>query len=62
MKTIERTPLQRERDRMFAEHELEQMRYMAALPFSDKLTWLEEAHHLVLQMQKSREDAKNAAT
>ena len=36
-------------------HRQQQMERMAKLPLAEKLAWLEEAHRLVLQLQKSRE-------
>lgn len=35
-------------------HEEAQKRRMANLPFAVKLAWLEEAHELVMYLQKSR--------
>ena len=35
-------------------HSIAQLRRLAALPFSEKLKWLEEAHHLVLRMEAER--------
>jgi hypothetical protein len=32
-------------------HSTAQLRRLAALPFSEKLKWLEEAHRLVLRME-----------
>ena len=37
-------------------HELAQMRRLARLPLSEKLAWLEEAHRLVEQMRRQRQD------
>lgn len=37
-------------------HERAQLRRQAKLPFADKLQWLEDAHHMVLALQKSREN------
>lgn len=50
------------RAKAFEKHRREQMRRMAALPLWEKIAWLEEAHHLVLQIQKSREKAEEPAT
>ncbi len=49
------------RDQAFEKHRREQMRRMAALPLWEKIAWLEEAHHLVLQIQKSRENNEKSA-
>ena len=40
-------------------HEQAQLRRQAKLPFADKLQWLEEAHHMVLALQKSRAAQRN---
>ena len=42
-------------DRGWEEHKLRQMERMARLPFAKKLQWLEEAHFLVISLNKSRE-------
>ena len=39
----------------FEGHEADQQARLAELPLSEKLAWLEEAHRLVLQLQKSAE-------
>jgi hypothetical protein len=36
------------------EHEQLQLRRLAALPFADKLTWLEQAHRLVMNIGVAR--------
>lgn len=38
-------------------HEAAQRRRLAAFPFSSKLDWLEEAHRLVLRVERARLDA-----
>lgn len=38
----------------FEEHEKQQLLRCASWSFSQKLQWLEDAHHLVLEMEKSR--------
>lgn len=48
-------------DRGWEEHKLRQMERMARLPFAKKLQWLEEAHFLVISLNKSREK-KNIIT
>ena len=50
-----RAPEDRVWERGFEDHELQQMRRLAKLPFAEKLKWLEEAHRMVLHMQKGRE-------
>lgn len=35
------------------EHSENQARRLAALPFAEKLAWLEEAHRLVLQLNST---------
>ncbi len=35
-------------------HTSAQLRRLALLPFSEKLKWLEEAHHLVLRLDAAR--------
>ena len=36
------------------DHDRRQMERLAALPLSEKLVWLEEAHRLVLHVQSKR--------
>jgi len=43
------------RDEGFAAHRREQLQRWALVPFADKLQWLEDAHHMALALQKSRE-------
>lgn len=38
----------------FEDHERQQLQRLAKLSFAEKLQWLEDAHKLVLQLQKSR--------
>jgi hypothetical protein len=42
----------------WAEHELNQMLRMAQLPFSQKLEWLEEAHEMVLSIQRAQREVE----
>jgi hypothetical protein len=35
-------------------HEQLQLRRLAALPFADKLAWLEQAHRLVINIEAAR--------
>lgn len=35
-------------------HDLAQLKRMAALPFMDKLAWLEEAHRVALSLAEAR--------
>lgn len=43
------------RDEAYAAHRREQLQRWALVPFAQKLQWLEEAHHMVLALHKSRE-------
>ena len=47
-------------DRGWEEHKLRQMERMARLPFAKKLQWLEEAHHLVIALARSRAASEKA--
>ena len=38
----------------FEGHEIAQLRRIAKMPFSKKLEWLEEAHHLALRLQAAK--------
>jgi cell division septum initiation protein DivIVA len=42
----------------WAEHEINQMLRMAQLPFAQKLEWLEEAHEMVLSMQRAQSEVE----
>jgi hypothetical protein len=46
------------RDQAFATHRREQMLRMAQMPFSQKLEWLEEAHEMVLSMQRAQNQSR----
>ncbi len=45
---------EREWERGWDGHEQAQRRRLARLPLADKLRWLEEAHRLVLALERSR--------
>ncbi len=45
----------------WAIHEREQRRRLAALPFSEKLQWLEEADELVRHLRSQRADRRATA-
>ncbi len=46
------------RDAAFAAHRREQQAFLKELPFWEKLRWLEEAHRMVLHIQKQRTDSE----
>jgi hypothetical protein len=54
----ERRPCDPEWPRGFDEHSLAQRRRMAQLPLSEKLRWLEEAHEIVRQLERGRDERK----
>jgi hypothetical protein len=41
-------------ERGWNEHERMQLQRLASLSFAEKLAWLEEAHHLVIQLEAAR--------
>ena len=43
------------RDAAYAAHAREQQEYWDTVPFSEKLRWLEEMHHVVLHLNSQRE-------
>ena len=42
-------------------HSRRQLRRLAALPLSEKLAWLEEAHRLVMSLQSRPDDSGKTA-
>lgn len=45
-------------DRGWDEHKLRQMQRLAQMPLIKKLEWLEQAHHVVIALAKSRTTRK----
>ncbi len=43
------------RDEAYAAHRREQLQRWALVPFAQKLQWLEDAHHMALALQQSRQ-------
>ena len=52
--TVPLTGQERVWEKGWDDHRRQQMRRMAQLTLSQKLTWLEEAHRLVLHMQSEQ--------
>jgi hypothetical protein len=43
------------------DHQRQQIRRLAALPFSEKLRWLEEAHRLVLHLARQKSGGQSSS-
>ena len=51
------TPDDREWESGWEGHSRAQQERLAKLPFAEKLAWLEEMHHVMLAMQRSKVEA-----
>jgi len=47
-------------ERGWNEHDIMQLRRLARLSLAEKLLWLEQAHHVVLQLQAQRVPKRSA--